>query len=83
MLLRNKEPLIKDEKIRKVMRAWAEANSINKIIIFDCINDSSYVSAGEVKFSEFGGCLDILFRTDEKFDTDKIYTITELCGEEE
>ena len=77
------EPLIKDPKIRKAVRAWAETNSIDKIIIFDYINDSPYVSAGEVKFAEFGGHFDIRFRTDEKFDTDKIYTVTELCGEEE
>ena len=78
-----KEPLIKDEKIRKAVRAWAEANGIDKIIIFDYINDSPYTSAGGVKFAEFGGHTNILFRTDEKFDTDKIYTVTELCGEEE
>lgn len=77
------KPLIKDQKIRKAVRAWAETNSINKIIIFDNINDSSYVSAGQVKFAEFGGHLDVKFRTDEKFDTNKIYTITKLCGEEE
>jgi len=77
------EPLIKDEKVRKAVRAWAETNSIDKIIIFDYINDSPYVSAGEVKFAEFGGHSDIRLRTDEKFDTDKIYTVTELCGEEE
>ena len=76
------EPLIKDPKIRKVVRVWAEANSVGKIIVFDYINDSPFVSAGEVKFAEFGGRLNIGFRTDEKFDTDKIYTIEELCGEE-
>lgn len=78
-----KEPLIEDEKARKAVRAWAEANSIDKIIIFDYINGSPYVTAGEVKFAEFGGSFDIRFRTDEKFDTDKIYTVTELCVEEE
>ena len=74
-----KEPLIKDEKIRKAVRAWAEANGIKKIIIFDCINNDQYTPV----FAEFGGHIDIQFKTDEKFNTHKIYTIAELCGEEE
>lgn len=77
------EPLIKDEKIRKAVRAWAEANSIKEIIIFDCGNNAPYTPVGTVEFAENAGHLKMQFRTEERFDTNRIYTIEELCGEEE
>lgn len=76
------EPLIKDEKIRKFVRDWAEMNGISEIIVFDQAN-SPYIPARHVVFAENAGSLRVCFRIDEKFDTSKIYTITELCGEEE
>lgn len=76
------EPLIKDPKIRKLVRDWAEMNGINKIIVFDQ-SSSPYIPAGQVVFAENAGRLRICFKTDEKFDTDRIYTVPELCGEEE
>lgn len=78
-----KEPLIKDEKIRKTVRAWAEANGIKEIIIFDYSNNAPYTPVGAVDFAQNCGHLEIRFRTEERFDTDRIYTIEELCGEEE
>lgn len=75
------EPLIKDKKVRKFVRDWAEMNGISEIIVFDQAN-SPYIPAGQVVFAENAGSLRVCFRTDEKFDTSKIYTITELCGEE-
>lgn len=78
-----KEPLIKDEKIRKAVRAWAEVNSIKEIIIFDCYNNAPYTPVGTVEFTENAGNLKMKFRTEELFDTSRIYTIEELCGEEE
>lgn len=78
-----KEPLIKDLKIRKAVRAWIEANCIKEIIIFDYINAGLAVPHDEVYFAENGGRLEIHFRTEERFDTDRIYSIIELCGEEE
>ena len=69
------EPLIKDEKIRKAVRAWAEANSITQV---------SY-DAGWNAFR----CTDFVIAFDHDFDRHdgledmKSYTIAELCGEEE
>lgn len=68
-----KEPLIKDEKIRKAVRAWAEANEETEI---------------KVK----GGCLVATFKGLHKqlelelnctWTRDGVYSIAELCGEEE
>ena len=76
-------PLIKDEKVRKVVRAWAEANDIKEIIVFDNSNNAPYTPVGAVDFAENGSHLEIRFRTEERFDTDRRYTIEELCGSEE
>lgn len=76
------EPLIKDEKIRKAVKAWAEVNVIKKIIVFDCGNNAPHTPVGAVDFAENGSHLEIRFRTEERFDTDRVYTIEELCGEE-
>jgi hypothetical protein len=78
-----REPLIKDEKIRKAVRAWAEANDIKEIIIFDSSNNAPYTPVGAVEFAGNASRLKVLFRTGERFDTNMIYTIEELCGEEE
>ena len=67
------EPLIKDEKVRKVVRAWAEANDVKCARI---------LGVGTLRCERTG--VDIEFRggpflgwvTDVK-------TIDELCGEEE
>ena len=77
------EPYIKDEKIRKAVRAWAEANGIKEIIIFDHCNNAPYTPVGVVEFAGNAGHLRICFKTDEKIDTDRIYSVPELCGEEE
>ena len=74
------EPLIKDEKIRKVVRAWADTLNVTKVYIKQI--GSSVL------------CITLL--GDEKYDDQfKIelpysnhlggfyYTIAELCGEEE
>lgn len=76
------KPLIKDEKMRKVVRAWAEANGVKEIIIFDHGNNAPYTPVGAVDFAQNSGHLEIRFRTEERFDTNRIYTIEELCGEE-
>ena len=68
------EPLIKDEKIRKAVRAWAEAN------------DYSLVKIGNDMASEPNyGNVQIHFEDVDIVDEDKygVHTIAELCGEEE
>lgn len=65
------EPLIKDEKIRKAVRAWADANDIERVW-HECAscwlrgNGLSIEMENEVEELEQGN-----------------YSITELCGEEE
>ena len=68
------EPLIKDEKIRKAVRAWAEANDITEINV---------ASSG---YELWGGIDDwcIHFGGNPFKDIEPLkYTIAELCGEDE
>ena len=74
-----KEPLIKDEKIRKAVRAWAEANNI-RAVYYSPEEDGFYVKNfdGEIVASIYFG--------DKPMEEDgygEHYTIAELCGEEE
>ena len=70
-----KEPLIKDEKIRKAVRAWAEANELDEV----------YLSSNGYEI--YGGIDDTVMQfTSEPFpfaDEKETFTIAELCGEEE
>ena len=72
-----KEPLIKDEKIRKIVRAWAEVNFKNGRTQLRYYNRDNRLSSNTdcIEFSNFTP-----FR--ELKDGD-FYTIAELCGEEE
>ena len=78
-----KEPLIKDEKIRKAVRTWADANDIPRNA-----TTIEYQLADTIKgtFSEFW-CdnLHIMFRTNVAPSAihGKFHSINELCGEEE
>ncbi len=77
------EPLIKDEKIRKAVRAWAEANSILKHnygcedmdVVFDSAEHCFTWINTSIQFNEITGL--------EELENGKKYTIAELCGEEE
>ena len=70
-----KEPLIKDEKIRKAVRAWAEANGEENNIVFT----RSCEYSDYMFYTNGGG--DICF--EQAIDlTAGSYTIAELCGEE-
>lgn len=76
-----KEPLIKDEKVRKAVRAWADANNINSRHYYE--NDVKFNSLEHeltwidtsIQFNEFVAL--------EGLEDGKRYTIAELCGEEE
>lgn len=80
----NKEPLIKDEKIRKAVRAWADANDIR--FGRRCSSLNAY-SKRIVGWNALGTTFTIEFDKDLKIYGDNItkddYTIAELCGEEE
>lgn len=82
-----KEPLIKDEKIRKAVRAWAEANNLmnNKLQIVPlkpsdgAYNDSGIIANGSALMS-----ITLIHGIGRGLrDSRKSYTVTELCGEEE
>ena len=71
-------PLIKDEKIRKAVRAWAEINSIESVIYAERHDRSlcNLLDIGEDDYSiDFVGWIPTLKDGEE-------YTIAELCGEE-
>ena len=74
------EPLIKDEKIRKAVRAWAKINAIKVVEYYIFNSPSSYRFEsridGDLIAIDFVGWLPEL----EKEGT---YTIAELCGEED
>lgn len=74
-----KEPLIKDEKIRKAVRAWAEVNSIKKALYAERPDRSLCLlnDMGEDDYNiDFVGWIPTLKDGEE-------YTIDELCGEKE
>ena len=72
-----KEPLIKDEKIRKAVRAWAEANDITEINV---ASNGYELWGGDddwcIHFSGDG------FVNPFEHIKPQQYTIEELCGEE-
>ena len=75
-------PLIKDEKIRKVIRAWAEAYDIVAVLHNYGLADNEFHSKLETGYGKDYSA--ILF--EEMLDDlveDKTYAITELCGEKE
>lgn len=79
-----KEPLIKDEKVRKAIRAWAEANRVAEARYSSCHDAECEFNARDDEnksivfignFTEMNKELDYSGRT--------TYTIDELCGEEQ
>ena len=73
------EPLIKDEKIRKAVRAWAEADDLDNFRVQNQhFNDCKIIgyTAGINKAS-FIGFQTTIAHADNK----KLYDIAELCGE--
>ena len=73
-----KEPLIKDEKIRKAVRAWAEACNLSYV--------SYKLASNEFYDADTRGAFAIKFKlipVEVYLEDGKTYTINELCGEEE
>lgn len=70
------EPLIKDEKTRKAVRAWAEALGTDEVSYNSCAEYSEGRFEAEMGMADidFGRVLDL---------KDGSYTIAELCGGEE
>lgn len=74
----DKEPLIKDSKIRKAVRAWAEAIGATRNIVFN----GSWKICSFFYENNKGGFEKLLIYGDNDLEELKRYTITELCGEE-
>ena len=66
------EPLIKDEKVRKAVRAWAEANDIG-VVKFRAEEHRLFDKNVAIEFDEY------IF---EELQDGWNYSIAELCGEE-
>lgn len=67
------EPLIRDEKVRKAVRAWAEAES----------EDCYYGEDAKTLYNGSGDHIEFWGRPFTDLKTGEHYTIAELCGEEE
>lgn len=73
-----KEPLIKDEKIRKAVRAWAEACNLRYAVYKQSTNEF-YDPNTRGRFA-----IKFLLKPIEVYLNDgECYAIAELCGEEE
>lgn len=72
-----KEPLIKDEKVRKVVRAWAEASGITKVLSY---GDMFWIGFRSIN-TESVWKFECFYIDASEFKKDKEYTIAELCGE--
>ena len=70
------EPLIKDEKTRKAVRAWAEANGFLDEIEAHSLTAGTRFSIGHFSIEFLGYFIYDL-------ESNKTYTLAELCGEEE
>ena len=73
------EPLIKDPKIRKSVRAWAEANEVAKVYVYGIGDGKEYLEL----YEQDNGMSRISIKTQDGIWIGKVYTIAELCGEEE
>lgn len=72
------EPLIKNEKVRKAVRAWAEACGTKQI--------KYYIAPNQYYDADMGSGFSIQFLTkpvEQYLEEGKDYTIAELCGEKE
>lgn len=67
------EPLIKDENIRKIIRAWAVENDSTRAVYYSPKNELADSYGNIISFN--------LILRELKHGAD--YTIAELCGEEE
>lgn len=75
---KSKEPLIKDKRIRKAVRAWAEAIGISEVMVAHPSSSTTTLASISDPYKQ------ISFSNERAFlPQGKDYTIAELCGEEE
>jgi len=75
------EPIIKDEKIRKAVRAWAEANNVE--VVFICALSGGWGVRHDWEDDGEYYSIDLLFKGCAPLGVGNQYTIAELCGEED
>ena len=71
-----KVPLIKNEKIRKLVKIWSKVNELDEVIYDgckDCIYAPDCDNTVSISFSDY--------YTFSYLEHRRLYTITELCGE--
>lgn len=81
-----KQPLIRDEKIRKAVRAWIDANDYGKEDIYQFFNYETGWQSWSIEHKDNGDENGIHFNGGIDFgraDDGSFYTIGELFGEEE
>ena len=76
-IIEEKEPLINDEKIRKAVRAWAEANGLNAQPIFFSAEYNRFCDA-----PDFSIAIDFYREVKGGPHDGYSYYLGELCGEE-
>ena len=84
-LCNKKEPLIKDEKIRKAVRAWSEMNDIRFVHMCSRVRKENARIVGQ---NAVGRTFTMEIANEYEIrvcfkDYKECYTIDELCGEEE
>lgn len=77
------EPLIKDEKNRKAVRAWAEANKVTKVYVYGIGDGKEYIELYAKDDGVTDGRIRISLPIQDGVWIGEEYTIEELCGEEE
>lgn len=77
------EPLIKDEKVRKAVRAWAEAFGVTKVYVCGIGRERKYIELYALDDGDTYGIFRISIPIQDGVSIDERHTIAELCGEEE
>ena len=79
---RETEPLIKDDKIRKAVRAWAEVNEIAEVCAVPIKDAEGACLYWELENIAWRQTITICFRGDLPDTLEELgtYTIEELCG---
>lgn len=70
------EPLIKDERIRRAVRAWVEIGKYERVYY-----DRAYNRLADDH--DFVHCIEFAIDPCPEAESGRCYTLTELCGEEE
>jgi len=77
------EPLIKDPKIRKAVRAWADANDVTKVYVYGIGDGIEYIELYAKDNGVTDGRIRISLPTQDGVWIGEEYAIAELCGSEE